>query len=100
MTNLIETITGFSLMVFFAVSALCIFWYFTTDEGEARAMPRKGRMVYRAGHSFVWMYGVIAVAAIAQIVAQNLMDSFLSMAVLLSLGGAGIYLLKEIKKGR
>ena len=98
MTSLIETITGFGLMVFFAVSAMCIFWYFTTDEHEARAMPRKGRLVYRAGMSFTWMYGAITVAAIAQIVAQNMLNSFLGMAILLSLGGAGLYLLKGMKR--
>jgi|GEM_PF-6284900 len=100
MNGLLEATGNFALLVSFAVSAACIFWYLTTSVDDARGLPAKGRLVYRAGRAFVWLYGAIAVTMIGKEVAAHLEESVYGMAIVASVVVALVYILRGVKHGR
>ena len=107
MTEVLQTVYGFleialafAVVVFFGYSFLCMWWYLTTEEDEARGYKKKSLswFNYHLGKGFLRFYCVIGAMAIVRGVVVDVGLSFFGVAILVTIAALGVYALRLLRK--
>ena len=107
MTEALQTVYGFleialafAVVVFFAYSFLCMWFYLTTEEDEARGFRKKSLSWFNHhfGKGFLRFYCVIGVMAIVRAVVVDVGLSFFGVAILVTIAALVVYIIGKFRK--
>lgn len=98
--SLIEVAIAFSVVVLFGFSFLCMFFFLTTEEGEARGLKRKDLSwwTYRLGRGFLMLYCIIGALGIIRAVVVGVGLSFFGVAILVTIAALVAYTIRMFRR--
>lgn len=107
MTEILQTVYGlleiaiaFAVVVLFAYSFFCMWWFLTTEEDEARGYKKKSlsRFNYHLGRGFLIFYCVIGTMGIVRAVLIDVGLSFFGVAILVTIAALVVYVIGKLRR--
>jgi len=97
--NLLEIAVAFAAIVFFGYSALCMWFFLTTEADEARGFKKKSlsRFNFHVGKGFLVFYCVLGTLGLIRAVVVDVGLSFFGVAVLVTIAALVAYVLKRFR---